>query len=36
VIGPIGTPSQIGKARQSLADARRGLYSLLAQDANDE
>jgi hypothetical protein len=36
VIGPIGTPSQIGKARQILADARRGLYSLLAEDANDE
>jgi DNA-binding PadR family transcriptional regulator len=35
-IGHIGTPSQIAKARQVLADARRALYSLLAEDANDE
>jgi hypothetical protein len=36
VIGHIGTPSQIAKARQILAGARRGLYSLLAEDAKHE
>ena len=35
-IGHIGSASQIARARQILADARRALYSLLAQDANDE
>jgi DNA-binding PadR family transcriptional regulator len=35
-IGHIGTASQIAKARQILADARRSLYSVLAEDAKDE
>jgi DNA-binding PadR family transcriptional regulator len=35
-IGHIGTASQIAKARRILADARRSLYSVLAEDAKDE
>jgi DNA-binding PadR family transcriptional regulator len=35
-IGQIGSASQIAKARRILAEARRALYSLLAEDAKDE
>jgi DNA-binding PadR family transcriptional regulator len=35
-IGHLGNTNQIAKARSMLAAARRGLYSLLAEDENDE
>jgi DNA-binding PadR family transcriptional regulator len=35
-IGHLGNANQIAKARSVLAEARRGLYSLLAEDENDE
>jgi DNA-binding PadR family transcriptional regulator len=35
-IGHLGDASQIAKARSVLADARRALYSLLAEDENRE
>jgi hypothetical protein len=35
-IGHVGTASQIKKARRILADARAALYSVLAEDANDD
>jgi DNA-binding PadR family transcriptional regulator len=35
-IGHLGNANQIAKARSTLAEARRGLYSLLAEDENDE
>jgi DNA-binding PadR family transcriptional regulator len=35
-IGHLGNQNQIAKARAVLAEARRGLYSLLAEDENDE
>jgi DNA-binding PadR family transcriptional regulator len=35
-IGHLGTASQIARARDVLADARRALYSLLSEDESDE
>jgi DNA-binding PadR family transcriptional regulator len=35
-IGHVGSPDQVAKARAVLADARRALYSLLAEDERDE
>jgi len=35
-IGQLGNANHIAKARSMLAEARRGLYSLLAEDENDE
>jgi DNA-binding PadR family transcriptional regulator len=35
-IGHLGSPSQAAKARGILAEARRALYSLLAEDESDE
>jgi DNA-binding PadR family transcriptional regulator len=35
-IGHVGSANQIGKARGVLAEARRALYSLLAEDESDE
>jgi DNA-binding PadR family transcriptional regulator len=35
-IGHLGSADQIGKARGVLAEARRALYSLLAEDDSDE
>ena len=35
-IGHLGDTSQIAKARRILADARKALYALLADDENDE
>jgi len=35
-IGHLGSADQIGKARGILAEARRALYSLLAEDESDE
>ena len=35
-IGHLGDPSQVAKARSVLAEARRALYSLLAEDDNDD
>ena len=35
-IGHLGDASQLTKARAILADARRALYAVLAEDGNDE
>ena len=35
-IGNVGSSQQVGAARRVLADARRGLYSLLGEDENDD
>jgi hypothetical protein len=35
-IGQLGDSTHIGKARGILAEARRGLYALLAEDESDE
>jgi hypothetical protein len=35
-IGQLGSADHIAKARSILADARRALYSLLAEDESDE
>jgi hypothetical protein len=35
-IGHLGDASQIAKARRILSDARKALYSLLAEDEDDE
>jgi DNA-binding PadR family transcriptional regulator len=35
-IGQLGDATHIGKARSILAEARRGLYSVLAEDESDE
>ena len=35
-IGQLGDATHVGKARGLLAEARRGLYALLAEDETDE
>jgi hypothetical protein len=35
-IGHLGSASQVAKARSILAEARRSLYSILAEDESDE
>jgi hypothetical protein len=35
-VGHLGNANQIANARGVLAEARRGLYSLLAEDENEE